>query len=198
MSKVIKLTEADLRKIISEQLESETNEQGVIKSLISRGVSALQSRGAKSVEKSVIKGVLSTMRRDVAELLAKVPVIKISPKTIKALDEPRYNVRVAYENIEELAKVGTTVRSEYSGIESALANVRFELMKPTGSQLNIKEVMEGLYKVKDEITQDLIKRPSLQKDVQKLQVPLNKVNASITHIENLFKTPEKPTSYLVK
>lgn len=209
MSKVIKLTEADLRRIISEKLEGDLDEQGIIKGLMNRAAKALSGTkpGPKSFMKDVpaTKGafnrVVSTMRTEVAQLLAKTPEIKITPKTVKVLEEPRYNARVAYDLVNELGTEGVSVgsiRGEYSGIESSLRKVQGELKKPAGQQLNIKEMMENLYYAKDELAQDIIKRPKVAKDVPKIQATLKRLEATINHIENLFKTPDKPTTYLVK
>jgi hypothetical protein len=208
MPKVIKITEADLRKIITEKLDEEVNEDGIIGALLRRATSAVTKKGPKgfstTIDKAAMKSgyvsVISTMRRDVASLLAKVPTLKISPNTVKMLSEPRYNARVAYDTINELGTEGTkgSIRGEYSGIEYSLRKAQAEFAKPAGQQMNIKEMMENLYHAKDELSQDIIKRPSLAKDVPRIQSALNRLNTSITQIENLFKTPEKPSSYLVK
>jgi hypothetical protein len=210
MSKVIKITEADLRRIISENLENQTNEgEGFLGGLFKKAAQAASKpRGfstsskpllSKTAAKSGFNTVVSTMRRDVASLLAKTPTIKISNRTIKALEEPRYNVRVAFDLIEDVATVsGGKTRGEYSSILYNINRAKAELLKPVGQQLNMKQLMEDLYHVKDEIGQDLFKRPNLPQGTKELTAPLNRVNAAITHIETLFKTPDKPTSYLVK
>jgi hypothetical protein len=209
MSKVIKITEADLRRIISENLESETNEQGIIKSLMSKAANALSGTkpGPQSFMKDIPKGkgtevafnrVVSTMRTEVAQLLVKVPTIKITPKTIKVLEEPRYNARVSFDLVNDIAKSGTGIRGEYSTIHWHLGDITEELAKPVGQQLNIKKLMDDFYSVKDNISQDLLKRKMPPEEVKVLTNTLNRVNSAITHIETLFKTPDKPTSYLVK
>jgi len=210
MSKIIKLTEADLRRIITENLEGGVSEgDGIFGMLAKKAASAAAALTSSPKPKgfSTASGVktgyvriASTMRREVVDLLVKSPTIKISPKTFKVLDEPRYNVRVAYDQINELATEGLqgSIRGELMTIDAALGRVKGELMKPPGQVLNIKKMMEDLYMVKDELVQDLLKRPGMIKDVTTLQKPLSKVVATINHIETLFKTPDKPTSYLVK
>lgn len=208
MSKVIKITESELRRIISEKLEGDLDEQGIIKGLMNRAAKALSGTkpGPKSFMKDVpaTKGafnrVVSTMRTEVAQLLAKTPEIKITPKTVKVLEEPKYNVRVAYDAMNELATEGLegSIRGEYSTIVSSLERSMGEFSKPTGQQLNIKQLMDDLYYAKDEISQDILKRPGLAKDAPRLKAPLDRINRAINHIETLFKTPDKPTSYLVK
>lgn len=209
MSKVIKITEADLRRIISEKLEGDVSEQGIIKGLMNRAAKALSGTkpGPQSFMKDIPKGkgtevainrVISTMRTEVAQLLAKVPTIKITPKTIKVLEEPRYNARVAFDLVDDVARDGGNIRGVYSSIHWKLEGITKELSKPSGQQLNIKKLMEDLYYVKDEISQDLFKRQSSPQYIKELTAPLNRVNAAINHIETLFKTPDKPTSYLVK
>lgn len=213
MSKIIKLTESDLARIISEKLEGETNEgEGILSALFKKGAQAAKSITGKGIQdgpllkKHLPSGynkVVSSMRTEVAQLLAKTPTIKISPKTIKVLEEPRYNVRSAFDNVDDIAIVGngyagTAVRGEYSGIHWKLDRATKELRKPVGQQLNIKQLMEDLYSVRDEIAQDLFKRKNLPNAQKELQAPLNRVISAINHIENLFKTPDKPTSYLVK
>ena len=196
--KVIKLTESDLRRIISEKLEGDMSEgPGLLGSLLNRAKSAVSKPKAVA---TYATRVVSTMRREVTELLTKTPTIKITPKTVKVLEEPRYNVRVAYDQVHELATEGleSSIRADLMGIDMALQRVKTELMKPAGQTLNIKKMMEDLYYVKDELTQDILKRPGLVKDVSTLQKPLIKVIGTIDHIETLFKTPDKPTSYLVK
>lgn len=209
MSKVIKITESDLRRIITEKLEGETNEgEGILSALFKKGAQAAKSVARKGIQdgpllkKSTQSGfntVVSTMRTEVAQLLTKTPTIKITPKAVKVLEEPRYNVRVAFDLIEDVATVsGGKIRGEYSTILYRINRAKTELLKPTGQQLNIKQLMEDLYHVKDEIGQDLFKRPNLPQGTKELTAPLSRVNAAITHIENVFKTPDKPTSYLVK
>lgn len=215
MSKVIKITEAELRRIISEKLEGGVDEQtkpGFFGLLAKKGAEAARAVMGKGIQdgpllkKHLPSGynkVVSSMRPEVAQLLAKTPTIKISPKTVKVLEEPRYYVRAAFDNVDDLAIVGngyagTAVRGEYSGIHWKLDRVTKELKKPVGQQLNIKQLMEDLYSVRDEISQDLFKRKNLPNAQKELQAPLNRVVSAINHIENLFKTPDKPTTYLVK
>jgi hypothetical protein len=208
MPKVIKITEADLRKIITEKLECEVIEEGIIGALFKKATKAVTPRGfstsskpllSKTAAKSGFNTVVSTMRRDVAALLAKTPTLKISNRTIKALEEPRYNVRVAFDLIEDVATVsGGKTRGEYSSILYNVNRVKTELLKPVGQQLNMKQLMEDLYHIKDEIGQDLFKRSNLPEATKELTAPLGRVNAAINHIETLFKTPDKPSSYLVK
>ena len=209
--KVVKITEADLRRIISEKLEGGVDEQtkpGFFGLLAKKGAEAARSVMGKGIQdgpllkkgtQSGFNRVVSTMRTEVAQLLTKSPTIKISPKTIKVLEEPRYNVRVAFDLIEDVATVsGGKIRGEYSTILYRINRAKTELLKPAGQQLNMKQLMEDLYHVKDEIGQDLFKRPNLPQGTKELTAPLGRVNAAITHIETLFKTPDKPTSYLVK
>jgi hypothetical protein len=212
MSKVVKITEADLRRIISEKLEGGVDEQtkpGFFGLLAKKGAEAARSVMGKGIQdgpllkkgtQSGFNRVVSTMRTEVAQLLTKSPTIKISPKTIKVLEEPKYNVRVAYDAMNELATEGLegSIRAEYSTIVSSLERSVGEFSKPTGQQLNIKRLMDDLYYVKDEITQDILKRPNLAKDAPRVKAPLDRVTKAINHIETLFKTPDKPTSYLVK
>jgi hypothetical protein len=199
--KVVKITESELRRIISEKLEGDTNEQ-LLRTLANKAMNTLKTNksSVKATTKSGINTVISTMRKDVMALLTKTPVIKISPKTVKVLEEPRYNVRVAYDQVHELATEGleSSIRADLMGIDMALQRVKTELMKPAGQTLNIKKMMEDLYYVKDEIGQDLMKRQNLPNATKELTAPLNRVNLTITEIETLFKTPEKPSSYLVK
>jgi hypothetical protein len=199
--KVVKITESELRRIISEKLEGDTNEQ-LLRTLANKAMNTLKTNksSVKATTKSGINTVISTMRKDVMALLTKTPVIKISPKTVKVLEEPRYNVRVAYDQVHELATEGleSSIRADLMGIDMALQRVKTELMKPAGQTLNIKKMMEDLYYVKDEIGQDLMKRQNLPNAAKELTAPLNRVNLTITEIETLFKTPEKPSSYLVK
>lgn len=212
MSKVIKITESELRRIISEKLEGGVDEQtkpGFFGLLAKKGAEAARSVMRKGIQdgpllkkgtQSGFNKVVSTMRPEVAQLLTKTPTIKISPKTVKVLEEPKYNIRVAYDAMTELATEGLegSIRAEYSTIVSRLQFSIWEFSKPVGQQLNIKQLMEYLYYAKDEITQDILKRPNLVKDGPKLKGPLDRVNRAINHIENLFKTPDKPTTYLVK
>jgi hypothetical protein len=209
--KVVKITEADLRRIISENLEGDVSEDGffgmLAKKAAQKANSAMKTFSNNSSKPLLKKGtqsgfnrVVSTMRTEVAQLLAKTPTIKITPKTIKALEEPKYNVRVAYDALNELATEGleTSIRAEYSSIVGRLEISAREFSKPAGQQLNIKQLMNDLYYVKDEITQDILKRPQLAKDAPRVKAPLDRVTKAINHIETLFKTPDKPTSYLVK
>jgi hypothetical protein len=210
MSKVVKITESDLRRIISENLESNVSEDGffgmLAKKAAQKANSSMKTFSNNSTKPLLKKGtqsgfnsVVSTMRTEVAQLLAKTPTIKVTPKTVKVLEEPRYNVRVAFDLIEDVAVVsGGQTRAEYSSILFRINRAKTELLKPAGQQLNIKQLMDDLYTVKDEISQDLFKRPNLPQGTKELTAPLNRVNGAITHIETLFKTPDKPTSYLVK
>jgi hypothetical protein len=216
MSKVVKITEADLRRIISENLEGDVSEDGFFGMLAKKAASGMKTFSNNSSKPLLKKhlpthgynSVVSTMRSEVVHLLAKTPIIKITPKTVKAIEEPKYFVRSAFDNVDDVSIIRketgigdtdpTYVRGEYSTIHWKLERITKEFSKPVGQQLNIKQVMYDLYSVRDDISQDLFKRKNLPNAQKELQAPLNRVISAINHLENLFKTPDKPTSYLVK
>ena len=190
MSKIIRLTESDLERIVNKVIqESETNEQGLVGKLINK----VFPKAAKPAPLQAVSKVSRQMSSFFSGILPKLPATVKMPTS--SLNSVKFNVKLVDGSIGQLATTRNgQLKGEFVGIVVPLENAVTELSKAAGTPFNLKKVIEELYRSKWNV-EELLNSPRYTKTmgngVKILERNLMDINKSIGEIETVLKNAMK-------
>jgi hypothetical protein len=183
MSKIIRLTENDLNRIVRKVIkESETNEQGLVGKIINKFI----PKAAKAAPLGVVSNVSKQMSSFFSDILPKLPATLKMP--VNSLQGVKNNVIRIEGNVSRLSNAGGgSIKGPFISLFSSIDNVATEMKKAAGTQFDIKKVINELYRGKSE-AERILKTPQITKtmgqgNVKSLETTLMDINKSIGDIE---------------
>jgi hypothetical protein len=183
MSKIIRLTESDLERIVNKVIqESETNEQGLVGKIINKFI----PKAAKSAPLEVVSNVSKQMSSFFSDILPKLPATLKMP--VNSLQGVKNNVIRIEGNVSRLSNAGGgSIKGPFISLFHSIDNVATEMKKAAGTQFDIKKVINELYRGKSE-AERILKTPQITKtmgqgNVKSLETTLMDINKSIGDIE---------------
>ena len=163
MSKVIKITEADLRRIITEKLDGEVNEDGIIGALLKSAVKATVRGGSAITHHLSSRGAPNA----IVNLFAKAGKVSINDFVIGVLRPVQNEFTVILKDAQRLSdpKLATPLKITFDPVDALkreLASSKFYILSSPkkGSVVDLGYLWSDLHEIQTYVI------PSIEKNAK--------------------------------